>query len=155
MCPFLLFFFVFTILPQASLSCSEYLLLFLCKMATMQTKVSKGVKNVKTINYTKHSKPKCHIQHLNKIHYNYSWNMRFFWLVIWNLLALYLIKTKKLFILDGGVPTLLVPANRTRIFCNGEAFATHNRSNIAGITYSGTTAEVFFGNGNGERFVCE
>lgn len=78
-----------------------------------------------------------------------------FWLVIWNLSALYLIKTKKLFVLDGGVPTLLVPANRTRIFCNGEAFATHNRSNIAGITYSGTTAEVFFGNGNGERFVCE
>ncbi len=78
-----------------------------------------------------------------------------FWLVIWNLSALYLIKTKKLFILDGGVPTLLVPANRTRIFCNGETIATYDRSIIVGITYSDTTAEVFFGNGNSERFVCE
>lgn len=76
-------------------------------------------------------------------------------LILWNLIALYLIHTKTMTYISGDAFTFIVPQDKTRIYCNGIPIATLDRDSINGMSIGETEYKVFFADKSMQTYVCE
>ena len=76
-------------------------------------------------------------------------------LILWNLIALYLIHTKTMTDISGDGFTFIVPQGKTRIYCNGSPIATLDRDSISGMNIGDDSYKVFFADKSVQTYVCE
>ena len=76
-------------------------------------------------------------------------------LILWNLIALYLIHTKTMTYISGDAFTFIVPQDKTRIYCNGSPITTLNTASISGMNIGDDSYKVFLIDKSVQTYVCE